>query len=339
MAATWVSLGAVLILLVMFAAALLPRPSAEYAISQAALASVVAGRTWRPRTTASATKARTTRTATNRVTSDEAAGPAGRRDRRSKNRPRPANQTGKSNQAGSEQGGKRRFKRLATGDVSDESTETESQSERRERNWQTHPADTTNHQMNRVQPKSPSKSSNLAATASPAPTISEEQTDGAADGSSMRRMFEHSQSLSPSQLLQSATSSLGNILKLVFYVVLGALIAYLAWTKPRIDRPRPLPISSAHCESFSHGYSAAARQPPRTEQTAPQHRRLAATHLRGIQRSLRQRPAPQICARRACALHLRSLRGLGRRSRPATHARSNPAGTGPQRPAAADAHV
>jgi hypothetical protein len=36
MAATWVSLGAVLIVLVMFAAALIPRPAAEYALSQPA---------------------------------------------------------------------------------------------------------------------------------------------------------------------------------------------------------------------------------------------------------------------------------------------------------------
>jgi hypothetical protein len=44
-------------------------------------------------------------------------------------------------------------------------------------------------------------------------------------------MFEHSKMSSPTQLLQTVTSSAGNLLKLLFYILLGALVAYLAWTR------------------------------------------------------------------------------------------------------------
>lgn len=185
MAATWVSLGAVLILLVMFVAALVPRPSAEYELSQAPWQATSPGDQSASRVSVG-DEGTNDPTAENRVTSDDGKAPPGNETGGGQDSPpggEAADGEGRQ-EGGSEPGGS---EDASSGDAQSNSDE------------------------------------------SPADGSASEQENEQPGKSSMSKMAERGESSSPTQMLQSLSSSLANALKLLFYAVLAAFIAYLAW--------------------------------------------------------------------------------------------------------------
>ena len=233
MAATWVSLGAVLILLVMFAAALIPRPGAEYAISQAPWQAGSPDHLAASRYSVG-NEGTDDPTTENRVTSDNAEGPPGdetgaQQDSSPGGEPADgeASQQGGSEQ-GSQQGSSNSQGDQSGGQSSSDSSEPSDQQDASSIEKQSTDAaskDTADSRDSQAQGQEeqgggPEQSSTGS---------SEEQEGTPAEDSSMSKMFEHSNPANPAQLLQSLTLSLTSALKLLFYVLLALGIVYLAW--------------------------------------------------------------------------------------------------------------
>jgi Domain of unknown function (DUF4129) len=220
MAATWVSLGVVLILLVMFVAALLPRPNAEYAISQAP---------WQASAPEDLESSRYNignegtddPTATNRVTSDQQEGPLWE-------------------ETGGEQDSATASEEA--GEASEQSDGAESQPKREEGSSGSETGEgqnQTGRQPSDASETDPSGAADEQAEGDPAGGTGKTQEqrgaeqDAVDESSAMSQMFEHNESppSSPLEMLQSVSMSLTNLLKLLFYGLVAALIAYFAWTR------------------------------------------------------------------------------------------------------------
>jgi hypothetical protein len=229
MAATWVSLGAVLILLVMFTAALIPRPGAEYSISQA------------PWQAGSPDVNSSTRysvgnegtndpTATDRVTSDNQDAPLGN-DTGGK---QDSSVTGESaDETLSEKGAEGKSKQSSATKPSD----SPSDSSDIDGNPQQRPSSDQS-EADADAKRDQAQSEDTAPAEQPAGDADESVAENAADQnasaageSSMRKMFDHTDVSSPAQLVQALSSSLGNILKLLFYVAIAAFVCYFAWKR------------------------------------------------------------------------------------------------------------
>ncbi|HEX6963239.1 MAG TPA: DUF4129 domain-containing protein [Lacipirellula sp.] len=247
MAATWVSLGAVLILLVMVVAALLPRPHAEYAISQAPWQAAAPGDLQASRYSVGEEGTDDPKSA-NRVTSDEQEGllsedTGGEQDSAAdgeeagdaaqKNSPRTGNDaaTQESNQSSStatDQSGDATSRQSSEeGGAGSESGEGQNQATGPDSNSEeTEPTGAADEQAER-EPASGASETNGEDGA---------EQGGSEESSAMSGMFEHSESSPPSPLetLQTATSSIANLLKLMFYAIIAAVIAYFAWTRREV---------------------------------------------------------------------------------------------------------
>jgi hypothetical protein len=242
MAATWVSLGAVLILLVMFTAALLPRPNAEYAISQAPWQAAAPGDLESSEVSVGS-EGTDDPTANNRVTSQQANAPPGPEsggeqdpavssesagDQQSQRQDGEASpQTGEGSSTGATQ---------KNGESGEDRGDEQSGSQGG--NDQSQGTNQSGGAAKESQASDPSGAADEQQQGDPAEgsgTTDARQAEtgqgGAADeSSSMSQMFEHPQS-APAELLQSLSMSLGNALKWLFYAIIAGVVAYFAWTR------------------------------------------------------------------------------------------------------------
>lgn len=250
MAATWVSLGGALILVVMFAAALLPRPAAEYAAAQPP---------WRVGSPGDNSSNRVSvgnegtvdPEAEERVTSDNQAEapPTGE-----------ASAEASSDQAtaGEQQDGEPRGEgRQEASDGADRSErsetsgEAQSPSERSPSNESEQSVDGEGEQREQSQSGAQSKpeSSNSgeqqnppAEDSPPTDSSSSHQESSASEGpasdeSTINEAFEHAEASSPPQsllpdasaIMSTVASSISSLVKLVCYILLALAVCYFAW--------------------------------------------------------------------------------------------------------------
>jgi hypothetical protein len=230
MAATWVSLGAVLILLVMFTAALIPRPGAEYSISQAPWQAISPSDQSSSRY-AVGNEGTDDPNAESRVTSDNADAPLGD-DTGGDQDSAPSGESAKGKQSQPGEG-----KQQDSVGGANESQDAESGDESKGKNKSEPSNESSDTQSAEGRPAESSDSSQSDAQAEQGRAPEEassgagasEQQDSPDEGSSMSKAFEHANSANPAQMLQSLSLSIGNALKLLFYAILAAVIAVLAW--------------------------------------------------------------------------------------------------------------
>jgi hypothetical protein len=237
MAATWVSLGAVLILLVMFTAALIPRPNAEYALSQAP---------WQagsPNDLASADvsvsgEGTIDPEATNRVTSDNPQAPQGNKPGKQQDADSygesPVESSSKNAEASAggqkdEQSGPQPGDRSQS-DAQDSSAPGDSK-EAADNSQDGDSPPTGDADDSQSPEKESSANSEESAAVNKPPGSENPELASESSRGSIRDMFSHPQLSNPFQPLQTIASSLSNLLKFVFYVLLGLAIAYFAWTR------------------------------------------------------------------------------------------------------------
>ena len=230
MAATWVSLGAVLILLVMFTAALIPRPGAEYSISQAPW-QATSPRDQSSSRYAVGSEGTNDPNAESRVTSDTADAPLGDDaggDQDSVPSGESAegkeSQPGEGKQQDSEGGANKSQEGESSGESSDEGKAEPTKEPSDAQSAEGQPAespDSSQSDAQAEQGRAPDESSS-------GENASERQASQG-EGSSMSKALEHADVANPTQMLQSLSLSIGNALKLLFYAILAAAVAFLAW--------------------------------------------------------------------------------------------------------------
>ncbi len=245
MAATWVSLGAALILLVMFTAALLPRPNAEYAISQAPWQSAAPGDLEASELSVG-NDGTDDPSATDGVTSDQSDAPpapqsGGEQDPGTESESAGDQQSQKQAGEAESQDNADAFASEQQQGSSNESVDggskqqpSESQSGSKQSQEPIQSGDEPN-ERRKSDPSGAADEQQQGDQADGSGTIDAEQAQAeqgsaANEGSSMSQMIEHSQS-TPADLLQSLSMSLANALKWLFYALVAALIAYFAWTR------------------------------------------------------------------------------------------------------------
>jgi hypothetical protein len=243
MAATWVSLGAVLILLVMFTAALLPRPNAEYAISQAPWQAAAPGDLDASEVSVGS-EGTDDPTAESRVTSDQPDAPPGAEtggEQDPATDSESAGKQGKQPQDGEtsrQQGDGSSADAEQDGSQSGDGRGEQQSSESKGGGDQSNGSNQTGGEGNERQKSDPLGAADEQQQGDPtddsgatdAEQAEAEEGAAASEGSSMSQMFEHPQS-APAELLQSLSMTLGNALKWLFYVIVAGAIAYFAWTR------------------------------------------------------------------------------------------------------------
>jgi hypothetical protein len=230
MAATWVSLGAVLILLVMFTAALIPRPGAEYSISQAP---------WQATSPSDQSSSRSAvgnegtndPSAESRVTSDNADAPLGD-DTGGDQDSAPSGESAEGKQSqpgeGEQQGAEGGANKSQDGETGEESSG-EGKTEPAKESSDTQSADGQPAESSDSSPSESQAEQGRAPDESSSSEDAGEQQASPDEGSAMSKAFEHADSVNPTQMLQSLSLSIGNALKLMFYAILAAAVAFLAW--------------------------------------------------------------------------------------------------------------
>jgi hypothetical protein len=230
MAATWVSLGAVLILLVMFTAALIPRPSAEYAISQAPW-QATSPSDQSSSNYAVGSEGTNDPEAGSRVTSDQADAPLGD-DTGGKQDSAPAgesaegkeSQPGEGKQQGSEGGENKSREEAASGESRDEGKAESTKESSEAQSAEGQPAESPDSSQSEAQEEQGKTAENSSSGED-----ADERQASQGEGSAMSKAFEHAETTNQAQLLNSLSLSIGNALKLLFYAILAAAIAFLAW--------------------------------------------------------------------------------------------------------------
>ncbi len=230
MAATWVSLGAALILLVMFTAALIPRPSAEYAISQAPW-QATSPSDQSSSSYAVGSEGTNDPTAESRVTSDNADAPLGD-DTGGKQDSAPAGESAEGNESqpgegkrqGSEGGENKSQENASSGESNDEGKAEPAKESSDAQSAEGQPAESPDSSQSDAQ-----EEQGETADKSSSGEDADEQQASQGEGSSMSKAFEHAKTASPAQMPNSLSLSIGNALKLLFYAILAAAIAFLVW--------------------------------------------------------------------------------------------------------------
>lgn len=247
MAATWVSLGGALILLVMFVAALMPRPAAEYAAAQPP---------WRVGSPGD--------NSSNRVSvGNEGTVDLNAEERVTSNNQAEAPLTGEAsaeassdqstagNQPDGEPGGESGQESSDAADRSERSNEAQSASGTSPSNEKWQPVDGEGEQQERSQsdaqnaPESsndgnqenPPSENSPPADSSSSSQESSASEQPASDESSMRERFEPAEAAPPSQsqmpdvsaMVATLTSSISSLVKLVCYILLALAVCYFAW--------------------------------------------------------------------------------------------------------------
>jgi hypothetical protein len=230
MAATWVSLGAVLILLVMFAAALIPRPAAEYAISQAPW-QATSPSDQSSSNYAVGSEGTDDPNAESRVTSDNADAPlgddtGGKQDAASAGESAKGkkSQPGEGEQQGSEGPGNESQESQSADKSSGEGGSETAKESSDGPSSEGQPADSSDSSQSSAQAEQ-----GRAPDESPPGENADDQQASQGEGSSTNKAFEHAETANPAQMLNSLSLSIGNALKLLFYGILAAIIAFLAW--------------------------------------------------------------------------------------------------------------
>jgi hypothetical protein len=219
MAATWVALGGVLILLVMFTAALIPRPKAEYAISQVPWQSGSRGELHASRYSVGR-EGIVNPEAENQVVSDQEDAPLGEATGSEQDSPPAAEGQGDESAAsGAEQEGEQPSpgndsarSRTETGDAANsDSAQTPTKQDENNKDANSQPAEQGGSEDN---PQSAD--------------ADEQSASSDSNDSKPTNSIENYQSATLAQL-QGLSASLGDGLKIAFYVLLALVIGYLAW--------------------------------------------------------------------------------------------------------------
>jgi hypothetical protein len=246
MAAAWVSLGGALILLVMFVAALLPRPAAEYAAAQPPWRVGSPDDNFSNRVSVG-NEGTVDPEARERVTSDNQAEapPTGEASAEASSDQR----TGGDQQDG-EPGGEGGQEASDKADRSDRSQEAKPASETSSRESE-QPVDGEGEQQEQSQSRAQSApesangrdqqnppSEDSPPTDSPSSNQESSASEGPASGeSAMNEAFEHAEAASPPQspmpgasaIMAMVVSSISSLFKLVCYILLALAVCYFAW--------------------------------------------------------------------------------------------------------------
>jgi hypothetical protein len=233
MAATWVSLGAVLILLVMFAAALLPRPNAEYALSQAPWRAAAPGdleaSDYSVGQEGANDPSSTNRQASNQPNAPPGTESGGEQDPAAEGESAGNKTSKESDQAATEA----QSAEGSTGEPGEQPSgepPTEGEQGRNPSESDDQPNDQQQTQATETS-EEPQQGRSSAAPDESSSEQAEAAHGSAGDSnSSMSQAFEHVQA-APAEMLQTMSLSLANALKWLFYAIVAGLIAYFAWTR------------------------------------------------------------------------------------------------------------